>query len=387
MNYTRSIFQVKRNVFVFFISNLLLLSCSRFTDEQPAVKLKGNQIKYAKGFAMSTQGDKTLVEVYNPWQNDEILQKYVFAKDSVDVPDSLGTLIITPTNKMALLSSTYVGMVAMLDTREVVQSVANANWICDANLFHDYIDGKITDLGNDLNINPEVVILKHPDVVMKYIYKGPDHVDDMFSNAGIPVVYNIEFMEEHPLGRAEWIKLVGAIVGKKEKADSLFNVIERNYFKYKNLAKTAVDTPSVLIGNSYKGTWYAVGGKSFVAQLVEDAMGNYYWQNDSSTGGLPLNFESVYLKQKNADVWINANASSLDEILTIEPRCNVFKSLQDERVYHYNKRKNPNNGLDYNETGVVRPDLLLKDLLIILHPELFEKEEQTTYYQRLEKNR
>jgi iron complex transport system substrate-binding protein len=129
--------------------------------------------------------------------------------------------------------------------------------------------------------------------------------------------------------------------------------------------------------------WLAVGGKSYVAQLLTDANVNYYWSADSTAGGLPLSFEAVLQKQKNDDYWINANAGSLAEILSVEPRCAMFKAFQSGKVYHYNKRVNPEGGLDYYESGVVQPDVLLKDMLLIFHPGLFNADSETVYWKKL----
>jgi iron complex transport system substrate-binding protein len=362
---------------------LIFLSCSRNNPGVQSVVSSTNLVKYAKGFSIVNHGCFTEVEVYNPWNNYKLLARYIVV-DSIQNIDSLkGEILKVPVRKGVFLSSTYIGMLAMLKAGNVIKACSNANWIYDSFIYQKYTKGEITDLGNGLSVDAEAVIAQSPDMVMKYIYQTTDVSDEILYSSGIPVVYNIEFMEEHPLGRAEWIKLMGLLTGKSKMADSIFNQIEINYNENCLLAKTATTHPTVLVGNSYKGTWYAVGGKSFMSKLIQDAGGDYCWNSDSSTGGLPLSFESVLQKQKDDEYWLSANAKSLDEILNIEPRCNKFSAFQSGNVFHYNKRMNPEGGLDYYESGVIRPDLLLHDLLVILHPELFNKNEQCVYWQKL----
>jgi iron complex transport system substrate-binding protein len=370
---------------VLFIYTILMVAACKVENlNETTFHQKGNQIKYAKGFSMVDSAGFTYVEVYNPWNNYSILEKYIFSDSIIGLNKINKNIFIqTPVNKAVYLSSTYLGMVAMTNSRSTVAACSNANWIYDSILYRMYIDGLITDLGNDMTVSAEAIISKEPDAVMKYIYKGEDPVDKVIRGAGIPIVYSIEFMEQHPLGRAEWIKLVGLMTGKRHLADSMFTRIEKKYLAQKTLADSVKIRTTVLHGSSFKGTWFAAGGKSFMSQLLKDAAAEYYWYSDSSAGSIPLSFESIIMKQKNADVWLDANANSKAEILNIEPRCEIFKSFQNGNVYHYNKRINPNGGLDYYESGIVRPDLLLKDLLLILHPSLFE-EEETTYWKKLE---
>jgi iron complex transport system substrate-binding protein len=357
---------------------LLILGCSSHDTKRQHVGVKKNELKYAKGFSMEQRDGKTYIEVYNPWNNYSLLASYVLSGDSLNTDKNV---IHVPVERAVCLSSTYIGMVTLLDARDVVVASSNANWICDSLLFQKFLDNQITNLGNDMSMSAEAVIAQQPDAVLKYIYQSPDPIDAIITNAAIPVYYLIEFMEEHPLGRAEWIKLVGALVHKQELADSIFAQIESNYLNYSELAVQSLNKPSVLDGSIYKGTWYAAGGNSFIARLFLDAHADYFWHSDSITGSLPLSFEVVIQNQKQADFWINANAFTLNEVLSVDSRCAVFKAFQEGNVYHYNKRVNINGGLDYFETGVVRPDLLLRDLLVILHPGIIDAE--TVYYKKL----
>ena len=365
--------------FIYFFSALLILfSCKSVEQNSTDGLVSRNQLKYAKGFALEQKGGITYIDVYNPWNNNSVIASYTICSDSLNENCN----IRVPVQRLASLSSTYLGMLSLLDARESVVATSNANWICDSVLYSNYVQGNVINLGNDLSISAEAVIAQKPNVVLKYIYQSPDPIDPVIEGSGIPVIYLIEFMEEHPLGKAEWIKLVGALLNKEKEADSIFNDIEKKYKYYTELAGQSKSRPTVLCGSVYKGTWYAAGGSSHIAQLLYDANADYYWQSDTTTGSLSLALESVIQHQKEADYWINANAYTLDELVTVEPRSNVFKAFEDGNVYHYNKLENTNGGLDYYEMGVVRPDVLLRDLLVILHPDLLDAE--TVYYRKLD---
>lgn len=368
----------------FLVLALIVVSCQYNPQEINSKFIQNNQINYASGFALETSENITKVEVYNPWANNAVLSRYVFTKDKTYSPVVGEVVVHVPIKSGVFLSSTYLGMLAMLDAREVVAGCTNPNWIYDSLLYKRFLDGKIKHLGSDIQVTAEKVIGAKPEIVMKYIFQGADPADKMINEVGIPIVYNIEFMENSPLGRAEWIKLVGAMLDKTALSDSLFEEIEMKYLALKNLAKKSESIPSVIDGSSFKGTWYAAGGRSFVAQLINDANASYYWSTDTTIGSLPLSFEVVLQKQGEADYWINCNAAAFTEILAVEPRCELLSSYRNSNVYHFNKRVNPEGGFDYYETGVIRPDLVLHDLLVILHPELLSETEETYFYKRLD---
>lgn len=366
---------------LFYISIFLVfISCKGSIPEKQKANHTNGEVTYAKGFSITTQEDKTIIEVYNPWDNYNLLSSYELVKKGTPVTSA--SQIEVPVKSITSLSSTYLGMLEMLNARDKVIAASSANWIYDSLLYKRYQEGKITDLGNDLNVNAEAVIASSPDVVLRYIYQSPDPIDPIITNAGINLVYIIEFMEEHPLGRAEWIKVVGALLDKREEADSLFNLIESNYNETKALAQKVSDHPKVVTGSVYKGTWYAAGGKSYVARLIKDAGADYLCSGDTSTGSIPLSLEYVLQEYQAADFWINVNAKSLDDIHDMEPRVEILKAFQQGNVYYYSKRENPNGGLDYYESGIIRPDLLLRDLVSFLHKNTEQNE--TIYYKKLD---
>ncbi|MDR3143230.1 MAG: ABC transporter substrate-binding protein, partial [Tannerellaceae bacterium] len=188
--------------------------------------------------------------------------------------------------------------------------------------------------------------------------------------AGIKLLYNNEWMETSLLARAEWIKFVAAFYDREELADSIFNTIENNYIRVKTLASKVTKKPGIVSGGNFKGTWYMPSGKVFMSKLYTDAGGYYYYANDTTVGSLPLSFETVLLYQQHAEVWLNAQANSIKELLSQDERHALFDAVKNNRVYNFNARSNKQGANDFWEGAVAHPDVLLSDVIWALHPEL-----------------
>jgi iron complex transport system substrate-binding protein len=190
------------------------------------------------------------------------------------------------------------------------------------------------------------------------------------SQAGIPVLFNNEWMEKSLLARAEWIKFVSVFYDKEKVADSIFSSIENQYLSIKNKAKSIKNKPNIMAGSNFRGTWYMPGGSSFMGQLFADAGANYYFKNDTTTGSLPLNFEMVLKNFSNTDIWLNCSFLSINDLNIADSKHELFQPVKKQQVYNFNKRQLPSTANDFWESAVARPDLLLADVIAILHPDL-----------------
>lgn len=368
---------------------LIVFACTAGPDhrtspsETGAEQMEGT-MQYAVGFTLARHQDYTYITVMHPWKKDDTLATYCITFDSISdiLPEADFTITQVP-EKIASLSSTSIGMLKILGQTSRVSASAYPHMICDRELYNRYQQGKITDLGETRNLNAEIIIGHRPDLVVKYIYGTVDAADSRICDAGIPVAYNLEFMEPHPLGRAEWLKFLAAFTGQDAFADSVFQHIREEYLHWSSEASLSDHRPTVMDGASYKGVWYAAGGNSFPARLYKDAGAAYFWQNDTSRGTLTLSIESVIEAQQNADFWITTRASAKEEMLHADSRYHVFESFRNNNVFHFNKRMNPNGGSDYFELGVVRPDILLKDLISVFHPELLPEDYERTFLDRV----
>ena len=201
--------------------------------------------------------------------------------------------------------------------------------------------------------------------------EGEKDKNKKLDQTGIPIAIILDHLESSPLARAEWIKFFAAFVNKKELADSLFNKIEKNYLELKKIAKNSSYKPSVFTEIKYSDAWYVPGGNSYVAELIKDANANYIWANDINTGSFPLSFEQVFSKANKAEFWINlSNIKTKKELLGFEDRYREFNAFKVGNLYNNNKNTNALGYSKYWETGMIYPNKILNDLILIFHPEL-----------------
>ena len=182
---------------------------------------------------------------------------------------------------------------------------------------------------------------------------------------------NGDWNEETALGKAEWIKFFGALYGKQKEATAIFTKIEKDYLNTIEIAKRANYTPTILAGDMFEDRWYLPKGTSWGSLLLKQANGTYLWQETNGTGSLSLSFETVFEKAKNADIWITSGQfSSLQEMTDMNPHYAKFDAFRNKNVYSFSGKKGKTGGIFYYELAPNRPDIVLKDIVKILHPEL-----------------
>ncbi|MBK8291389.1 MAG: ABC transporter substrate-binding protein [Flammeovirgaceae bacterium] len=239
-------------------------------------------------------------------------------------------------------------------------------------------------MGIDKGMNLEILYSLKPDLVMSYSMTSDLGQLKKIKELNIPVVINAEYLEKHPLGRAEWIKFMALFFNKEKEADSVFNEIETDYNRTKQLVENIPTQPTVLSGIVYGEAWFMPAGKNYAAHLLQDAGTDYLWKDTETSGFLELSFESVFEKAKDADLWIGVGSfNSLNEIKAADSRYSLFKPFQDKQVFTYNARTGAKGGSEFLELGYLRPDLILKDLVKIAHPELLPNHE-LFFHRRLE---
>jgi iron complex transport system substrate-binding protein len=339
-------------------------------------------IHYAKGFSIINKGSWKQVTVLDPWKGDTMCCYALLVKNA-DEPKSLrkGTIIVRiPITSIATLSSTHVGAIIMLGLRNSIKGVSNGDQLWDTILAGRFKKGEIVEVDHQMTNNIEQILALSPDLVMKSGFENVRNQDARLSEAGIPIAYNLEWMESDMLARAEWIKFVAAFYAKEQVADSIFRGIESRYNDVKKLAASQ-PKQTVLFNMNYKGTWYLPGANSYAAGLVRDA-GAVYNIEGNDRGSKPVNFEQVLDSHANDNVWLNVEARTLNELGKADERYKLFKAFKTGEVYNYDKRLNAAGGNDYWESGTVHPDVLLKDEVKILHPNLLHGYEMV-YWRKL----
>lgn len=351
------------------------------SDENPAE----SAIKYAQYFTITTHQDFESVVIKNPWIAGDTLASYALYPKENEAPTVKWAeyVIPVPVDEIVTTSSPHIGLVALLGQLNSIKGVSTDRYLYNPEVYQKVSEGEIKQVGSLKESNLEVLLDLSPDLILK---TGMDNVrndDARLSEAGIPISYNVEWMETNMLARAEWIKFVGAFFQQGEKADSIFNFIEQEYQKALAITTQVNERPSVMTGNNFKGTWYMPSANSYLTKLIKDAGGEYHFKNEASTGSLPLSFEVVLDVMMEADYWVGPRATSLKELEMMDERYTLFKAFRDGNVYTFDKRLSENGGNDYWETGMTRPDLILKDVIKIFHPDLLPAH-QLYYYKKLQ---
>ncbi|MBQ8100457.1 MAG: ABC transporter substrate-binding protein [Paludibacteraceae bacterium] len=370
---------MRKQICLAFVCALLLTGCRHEdTGLMPPVP----EGQYARGFVLTEHEGCTEVVIADPWQKGRIMQRYYLVKRGSGVqsrPD--GIVLEVPIRRLAATSCTHVGF---LDALNETGSLCG---ICSPWLVYTpvpSVEDGCADLGDAMQVNGERVLLTHPEAVMISTYAQGDGVRQYLQKSGVPLIYNNEWTEAHPLARAEWIRLVGAFYDKQAEADSIFREVENSYNSLRSrVLQAAPRKRSVMAGNNFRGTWYMPSGKVYTGQLYRDAGASYFYENDTSDGSIPLSIETVVLNFRDADVWVNSTARTLQELAELDSKHTWFKAWQTGEVYNFLKRTSEMGANDFWESAVVHPERLLADLVWVLYPELMPADYEPYYTCRL----
>lgn len=353
--------------------SLFIIGCNPGEKKSLVQHHTGTALKYAKGFSVSKVGHATLIEVNYPYQGATSGYRYLLVERGKEVPphESSTTVIFTPINSIICTATSHLPLLDYLGVSNKLIGFPTLDYVSSEKIRARIDSGKIEDVGVDMGLNLEKIAVLKPDMLMGYTMTGELGQYKKLSQLGVPVVMNAEYLEEHPLGRAEWIKFMALFFNKEKEAEEVFDMIEKNYVSTKDLIKPSQPKPTVLSGVLYGDAWFLPGGQNYGAKLLRDAGCIYLWEEDASNGYLQLSFESVYEKAHDADLWIGvASFASLQEIKNADERYTKLKPYQTKQVFTYDARKGAKGGSEYLELGYMRPDIILKDLVKIAHPEL-----------------
>ena len=358
----------------------IFISCKNIKEKE-SINLKvstKSSIKYAKGFNIEYFETYKKLIVNAPYQNsNETFEFILIDKNSTKKG------IKTPINSIVVTSTTHIPMLELLEVENKLIGYPNTDYISSKKTRSLINTGTIKELGNEENINTELLLDLNPEVVVGFSISSNNKMFATIENLSIPVVLNGDWLEETPLGRAEWIKFFGVLFDKEKLADSIFNEIENNYLSAKNVALKSELKPTIISGGLFKDIWNLPAGDSFEATFLKDANTNYLWANSEGKGSLSLNIENVFEKGKNADIWISPSFyTSIFNIEKANDLYSKFKAFKNKQVYSFVNKKGEKGGITYFELAPARPDLVLKDLIKIAHPELLIDYE-FTFFEKL----
>lgn len=369
---------------LFLVLLLLFINCGEDTKEtiHSATEEKTEIIRHARGLKISQEEPGyTVMEVTQPWPGAEkpfryalvprdLLSRITFPRDAFDA------IIPVPVERVILTSTTHVPALELLGETHRLVGFPQTHLISSPETRELIDKGQVKEVGSNEALNVEEVLALQPDLVIGFSIASANKTYENLERSGIPVVYNGDWMEESPLGKAEWIKFFAPFFQKENKAETLFSSIETSYNEAKAIAATASNKPDVLCGALWKDIWYLPGGESWMARFLEDANANYLWSETGERGSLSLSVEAVLEKGAGAEYWIAPSQyTAYEEMKEANRHYTQFRAFKEGNIFTYARTKGPTGGLLYYELAPLRPDLVLKDLIHHLHPGLLNDHE------------
>ena len=418
----RNVALKRERIFFVIVCLLLLAGCGK---QQTAIEVS----EAAQYFRLTDTLGMVRADVLDPQNKGKLLARYYLVDEGLRIKDerlnsadseNSETKVISPSScilhpasvessvffipiplrRVATTSATHIGFLYALGVLDSVVAMSNPDWV------YNRPSHEVANIGEDINIAMEPLLLSKPDVLFASSYGQNSQQIARVAEAGIPVVYLAEWQEQHPLARAEWLRFVAAFFGKTALADSILGEVRRAYrdegarmlsdkgarIKDERLnsadsetLETKVISPSpcvlapssnerpvsIMSGASYRGTWYVPSGTTYMGCLFRDAGAAYTFADERTNGSIPLTMEQALRAFAEADVWVGANARTMDELRAIDEHHTWFKAYQTGRVYHFYGRTNSTGGNDFWETGVVHPEIILRDLQWALYPDLY----------------
>ena len=289
--------------------------------------------------------------------------------------------ITVPVTSFFAGSTTQVPPIVDIGGLDQLTGVADGSLISNTAVAKRVSDGQVAVYARGGTIDVESVLAANPGVVMTDGVDAPEY--NKLAQAGIGVVAGADWLESTPLGRAEWIKVIALLTGHEAKANEIYAGVRD---RYRDIAARARDAQpvEVLTGTMYQGTWSAPAGGSYFGALLADARASWPWQDRSGTGPVSLGFESVYTAGGQLRLWlvIDNTWQRTADIVAADSRYGTLAAVREGQVWNANKAMGATGGNDYLERGATRPDLVLGDLVAIVHPTI-EPNHEFTFYQRL----
>jgi iron complex transport system substrate-binding protein len=373
---------------IYYIVLLLVVASGVISCGSRVIKNTDGELiknKYSDGFEISRIEEGFILKVKNRFDESGATYNYLLSSSSESESDN-NVIIHIPVTKVVCLSTTHCAFISKLDRISTIQGISSPEYVYDDKIRDMILNGDITDIGFESQINYEKIISMNPDVVFAF---GVDNAGvasfQKLTDIGIPVVFVGDFTEATPLGRTEWIKFFACFYDRLDYATEYFDSVEKNYNTIKeDIAKLNKKKPKVMVSLPWKGTWWVPGGNSFFANFISDAGGEYIFSNNESDESISLTIEEVFAQAKDAEFWFHPNnADNKRSIVEVDSRLTDFAPFKHAEIYNNNKRQNRYGGNDFWESGIIHPDLILKDLQQIMFPESLSNTD-LYYYKKLE---
>ena len=377
--------KIKPSFFTLCYLVVLLLTSCKYTNKQSleAFTQEVYTPTYASGFKIvgAENAKSTLIQVFNPWQGAKNVEmSYFISRGDEQTPAGFtGPVIKAGAKRIVCMSSSYIAMLDALGQVDRVVAVSGMNYVNNP-----YILSRresIRDMGAEINY--ELLVGLKPDVVLLYgIGDAQVAVTNKLKELSIPYIYMGEYLEESPLGKAEWMIALSELTDSREKGIEVFSEIPKRYEALRLLTSAVAEKPTAMLNTPWNDSWVMPSTKSYMAQLVKDAGADYIYKGNDSNGSTAIGLETAYKLIKDADYWLNVGMPvAMNELKAMNPKFADAKSVCNRTVYNNNLRLSPTGGNDFWESSIVNPDIVLRDLIHIFHPELAT--DSLYYYRQL----
>lgn len=309
------------------------------------------------------------VDVLDAWHEGRVLHRYVLVPRGRALPAHLpqGTVLRTPLNRVVVFSSVHASLLCDLGLQDAITGLCDTAYVFHPALRHALSVGSAASMGSSMSPDVERIVMNTPDAVFLSPMEGTGY--GALSTAGLPLVECADYMEPTALGRAEWMKFFGLLFGCEARTDSLFRHVCAAYDSLRTAAQATAARPSLLCDLKQGGAWYVPGGASYLAQLYADAGARYLFADRREGGSVSLAVETVLAEGADADVWLVKYGAATDatyaSLAADYAPYTRFRPWCERHIYGCNTLRVP-----YYEEVPFRPDLLLRDIVAILHPEV-----------------
>ncbi|MFI3267204.1 MAG: ABC transporter substrate-binding protein [Rikenellaceae bacterium] len=369
--------------YLIILTTILLFSCNA-PKEKTEVDVTYEELEYAKGFKIGHGDGFTVLEVLNPWDTAKLLNRYVLVSRNNEIPEHLpeGKLIKTPVKRIAASGTIHCALLQDFEYDENIVAVCEPEHITVESVTSRVQTGEVTNLGTSMMPNAELLVMSDAEIMIVSPFQNQNYA--WAEKLEIPLVECAAYLENDPLGQAEWIKFHAIFYGKEQIADSIFQEVTKNYIEITELTKDITKKPKVLAEKCYGQTWWVAAGESYAAKLYKDAGADYIWADSEGTGSLSQSFESVFDLAHDAEIWLiryhNPQEDLTYDMLKSENKLySEFSAFKNKTIYGCNTART-----DYYEKSTFYPNIILADLMKALHPSVAENIE-AKYYKIIEK--
>lgn len=352
--------------FIVVMTVMAMFFCSCRHSGKHEIHDADNEVEIASGLNISHYRNFTLVKIKNPWREGAMLQIYALVpRDSLlpdDIPDD-AIVVRTPVKSALVYSSVHGGVIKELGEVQSITGVCDLEYFNMPEVITGVKEGRIVDAGKSVSPTVEKIMSFMPEVIILSPFQNGGY--GILANLGIPIIECADYMENTPVGRAEWIKLFGELYDKRAEADSIFNSVKDKYDSLRSVASMTKERPKVISETVMSGVWYVPGGSSYMAHFYVDAGAEYPWADNNSAGSLSLDFAQVYDKAGDADFWLIRSTTQMtrESFVKSNPLNGKFKACKDGNVYQCCTLETT-----LFQDFPFHPEILLEEYIKIFHP-------------------